>query len=117
MVRSKIEENHLVQLQIELPVDGIIALALKALSRVLAQQGQQMFNLSLKKINWSWRIGDGVCTSKASSNNCTTRGPPTMSRLRIALSWFSLADISLQWFGLDFGLDTHYCLSGLRVQR
>lgn len=54
---SKIEENHLVHVQIELLVDGIVALALKALSRVLAQQGQQMFNLSLKKMNWSWRNG------------------------------------------------------------
>ena len=54
---SKIEENHLVHAQIELLVDGIVALALKALSGVLAQQGQQMFNLSLKKMNWSWRNG------------------------------------------------------------
>ena len=54
---SKIEENHLVHVQIELLVDGIVALALKALSGVLAHQGQQMFNLSLKKMNWSWRNG------------------------------------------------------------
>ena len=54
---SKIEENHLVHAQIELLVDGIVALALKALSGVLAHQGQQMFNLSLKKMNWSWRNG------------------------------------------------------------